>query len=227
MCSDACIRFSLTLLVFSLAVTVGWTQSGESRAFSATSTELIGLWAGEGEVIEFRSDGKCRYEGEIYDYELSLGHLLIRTAFGKVAFAYSIRQGKLILTADGVQSSYTRMTSADQVVPVHKDVRYPKDLIGRWCYLKSTTGAYSGRCITLNADGTYMYQEETSRSVETDELAGGSTSSSSDSGTYTSVDRGSGSFKLERRNHPVNKNDPMIVLDNEPFVTTERRPPWR
>jgi hypothetical protein len=102
--------------------------------------------------------------------------------------------------------------------------------------MKSSTGSYSGRCITLRADGTYVYVEEGSRSVQTEEMAGGTASQGTDSGTwyvegnrlyYQSATEGSGSYRLERRNHPVNTNDPMIVLDEEPFVTTVRRAPWK
>ena len=35
------------------------------------------------------------------------------------------------------------------------------------------------------------------------------------------------SCKLEKRNHPKNVNDPMIVLDGDAFVTATQRPPWK
>jgi len=224
-------RIVLILLFASIAVCA---QTPKLKSFSATSHELLGLWSGEGEVIEFRSDGKVRYAGELYPYELSQGHLLIETPSGKVTFAYAIVDSKLVLTAQGQRSVYTKMTSGAQS-ETKKD-RHPADLVGQWCYMKSTTGSYTGRCITLRADGTYLYQEESSRSVQTDQLAGGTASQGSDSGTwylhgdriyYQSTTEGAGSFKLERRNHPINKNDPMIVLDDEPFVTTMSRPPWK
>jgi hypothetical protein len=37
--------------------------------------------------------------------------------------------------------------------------------------------------------------------------------------------QGSGSYVLEKRNHPKN-NDPMIVLDGEPYVTYYQKPRW-
>lgn len=227
----------LMLALAFLVMQEAMAQSNENpKSFSATSNELIGLWSGEGEVIEFRSDGKCRYVGETYEYEISQGHLLIETSSGKIIFAYAIKSGRLILTAEGQQSVYTKMTSADQVKPVRRDARNPADLVGQWCYLKSSTGSYSGRCITLRADGTYLYREENSRSVQSESVAGGTSTGNSDSGTwyvagdrlyYESPTEGNGSYKLERRNHPVNAQDPMIVLDDEPFVTTVSRPPWR
>lgn len=216
-----------------LSVSSAWSQS---KSFSGTSDELIGLWSGDGEMIEFRSDGKCRYGDELYPYSLTQGYLVIELPGGSVSFAYTVKQERLVLTANGLQSSYTKVASPVQVKPSYRDQRNPQDLVGQWCYLKSSTGSYSGRCITLNADGTYVYVEEGSRSVQTGELAGGSSSQASDSGTwyvegerlhYRSATEGTGSYRLERRNHPVNPQDPMIVLDEEPFVTTTRRAPWK
>lgn len=219
-----------------LLVLVCGTAGGQSKSFSGTSDELIGLWSGEGEMIEFRSDGKCRYGEAIYPYALSQGYLVIETPGGSVSFVCSIKSGKMTLTTNGQQSFYTKVTGAKQQKPVYKDVRNPPDLAGQWCYMKSSSGSYTGRCITLRADGTYLYHDESSRSVQTEEVSGGTSSQASDSGTwyvegnrlyYQSASSGAGSFRLERRNHPVNTQDPMIVLDDEPYVTTTRRDPWR
>lgn len=229
-----CRKSQLTFLLFLVAFTPVYAQTPKAKSFSATSQELLGLWSGEGEVIEFRNDGKIRYAGELYMYELSQGHLLIETPAVKVNFAYSIKNGNLVLTTEGQRSVYTKMTSGAQSQT--KMDRNPADLVGQWCYMKSSTGSYTGRCITLRADGTYLFQEERSRSVQTESVAGGTASQGADSGTwyvhgdriyYQSTTEGPGSFKLERRNHPINKNDPMIVLDDEPFVTTVSRPPWK
>jgi hypothetical protein len=234
MCFSGSRNGTLILVVLLLLVFSG--VQGQTKSFSGTSDELIGLWSGEGEMIEFRSDGKCRYGEALYPYTLTQGFLVIETPGGPVTFSYAIKLGRLALTANGQQSFYTKVTGAAQVKPTFKDVRNPEDLVGQWCYMKSSTGSYSGRCITLRADGTYVYVEEGSRNVQTEEMAGGTASQGTDSGTwyvegnrlyYQSATEGSGSYRLERRNHPVNTNDPMIVLDEEPFVTTVRRAPWK
>jgi hypothetical protein len=233
MCFSVPRNGTLILLVLLLVVS---GVHGQTKSFSGTSKELIGLWSGEGEMIEFRSDGKCRYGDALYPYTLTQGFLVIETPGGSVTFSCTLKSGQLVLTANGQQSFYTKVTGAAQVKPVFKDLRNPEDLVGQWCYMKSSTGSYSGRCITLRADGTYLYVEEGSRSVQTEEVAGGTASQGTDSGTwyvegnrlyYQSATEGSGSYRLERRNHPVNTNDPMIVLDDEPFVTTVRRAPWK
>lgn len=220
-------------ILLALSFGAAWAQS---KSFSGTSDELIGLWSGEGEMIEFRSDGKCRYAEALYPYTLSQGYLVIETPGGSVSFACTVKGGRLTLTANGQQSFYTKVIGVDQVKPTYKNVRNPDDLVGQWCYLRSSTGSYTGRCITLRADGTYLYSDESSRSVDNGEVAGGTASQASDTGTwyvsgerlyYQSATEGSGSYRLERRNHPVNTQDPMIVLDDEPFVTTTRRPPWK
>lgn len=33
-------------------------------------------------------------------------------------------------------------------------------------------------------------------------------------------------FELEKRNHPKNVSDPMIVLDGQAYVATTAREPW-
>jgi hypothetical protein len=102
--------------------------------------------------------------------------------------------------------------------------------------MNMNTNSQSSRCITLYADGTYYYTENSSRSVNTDAVSGGTASQGEDRGTwsvlgdriyYHSRANGDGSYKLEKRNHPKNVNDPMIVLDGEPYVTTTQRAPWR
>ena len=61
------------------------------------------------------------------------------------------------------------------------------------------------------------------------------TSQSSDSGSWTATEstlttRSVGGrvtvYRLEKRNHPKNVRDPMIVLNGETFVTYFNKPPW-
>lgn len=207
-----------------------------SPSFSNTAKEILGTWSGEGEIIEFRPDGSCRYNDAQMMYKLSQGNVILETATGTVAFGYSVKANRLTLTANGQQAVYDRVSTPKPSAPTKSQARNPVDLVGQWCYMKSSTDTYSGRCITLNADGTYVYAEERSMSVQAETLAGGTSSQGSDSGTwyvqgdrlyYQSATRGNGSYRLERRNHPKNVNDPMIMLDDEPYVTTTRRPPWR
>jgi len=88
----------------------------------------------------------------------------------------------------------------------------------------------SNRCFTLNANGTYQYYGES----DSYNPNGGVTSQSSDSGTWTATEtaltthssaKGTQVFTLEKRNHPKN-NDPMLVVNGQPFVTYYQKAPW-
>jgi hypothetical protein len=210
------------------------TDEDTHSVFSATSQELIGLWSGGGEMIEFKADGSCVYRGSKFPYRVSQGHLIIETTNGNVIFEYAIEQKNLILTVNGQRSIYARPITVSG--PTKKDGKVPLELVGQWCYMNTTNNAQSSRCITFRGDGTYTYSAEGSRNVNSPDVSGGTSSQDSDSGTwYLYGDRiyyqgriaGSGSFLLEKRNHPKNIKDPMIVLDGEPFVSTTQRPPWR
>ena len=212
------------------------TSGGADAVFSSTSQELIGLWSGSGEMIEFKAGGSCVYGGSEFPYRVSQGHLIIETTNGKVIFEYAIEQKSLILTANGQRSIYSRPFGSSPPAPTKKEGKVLLELVGQWCYMNSTNNAQSSRCITFRADGTYSYLAEGSRNVNTPDVSGGTSSQDADTGTwYVYGDRiyyqgriaGSGSFHLEKRNHPKNVKDPMIVLDGEPFVTTTQRPPWR
>jgi len=124
--------------------------------------------------------------------------------------------------------------------PQYGQGQVPQELVGKWCFVDVNNynqGASStSECLTLNADGTYQYESESSRSVNTPDYYGGTNSQGSDRGTwyvqgdriyYNSQTQGQGSYRLEKRNHPVNVNDPMIVIDGRSFVTQYNKPPWK
>lgn len=212
------------------------TSNSVSPAYSNTSSALVGLWSGNGEMIEFRADGKCVYQGSTFPYQISQGHVILTTNQGNVMFAYMVKGSQLILTTNGQKSIYIRPQGAQNTQISGDKGVVAMDLVGEWCYMDMNTNSQTRRCITLNANGTYVYSAESSRSVNTNEMYGGTASQSGDQGTwyvqgdriyYNSQTQGPGSYRLEKRNHPKNVNDAMIVLDGEPFVTTTLRPPWR
>lgn len=194
-----------------------------SKAFSGTDRELIGAWAGNGEVIEFRPDGQCLHNGKVMRYVITQDHIAFQMEGSTAHFTYEIRAGKLILTAGGEQAVYSRLTEAQKTKVVQSRQEVPEDLAGRWCYVKNSDGSHTDRCITLNPDGSYRYASE-------------GNSKEADSGTwyvegsrlyYQSALRGSGFYVLERRNLPGNPVVPLIVLNDEPFVTTDGHAPWK
>jgi hypothetical protein len=204
---------------------------------------LIGLWSGNNETIEFTKDGKCNYVGQTYPYQAANGQVTLQTVQGNLVMAYTVKGNQLSLTVNGQTISYTKgNVSAKQnnTPTAGGGKRVAQELVGKWCYVNvnstNSGGSSTEQCITLKADGTYEYDGETSRSVNTNAYAGGTNTQSSDRGTWTydgtrvyytsSAGAGSGSYVLEKRNHPKN-NDPMIVLDGTTYVTYYQKAPWR
>lgn len=215
-------------------------QSDEIKG-SSNSQTIVGVWSGNGETIEFRNDGQCAYLGNTFQYQLSQGHVKLATSQGNVVFAYSVKGDQLSLTGNNQTVTYSKGASRNGSGQDQSGKgQVAMELVGKWCYVNvnsyNSGGSSSSTCITLNADGTYEYYSESSRSVSTPDLYGGTSSQNSDRGTwylqgdrifYNSQTQGSGSYRLEKRNHPKNVNDPMIVLDGEAYVTAYNKPPWR
>ncbi len=109
-----------------------------------------------------------------------------------------------------------------------------RELAGSWAHMTNVNAQNGGRrtesVLSLAEDGTYSWRAESNWSGP----AGFGFTAQSESGTWTATDstltlRTSGAekvFNLEKRNHPKNKSDPMIVLDGECFVTVYRKDPW-
>jgi hypothetical protein len=201
-------------------------------------TGLLGIWSGNGESIEFRSDGTCLYLGQTYSFHIQQGNVVLTTVQGNVLFGYSVSGNLLTLSAGGRSLVYSKGNAAGTVTPGAGD-GVAQELVGRWCWINvhstSTGGSSSSSCIVLNADGSYEYSAENSRSVNTSEMYGGTASQDYDKGMwrvqgdrlfYNSQSRGQGSYQLQKMNHPKT-GDPMIVLDGEAYVTFYQKPPWR
>ncbi|HRJ31525.1 MAG TPA: hypothetical protein PLV21_12140 [Cyclobacteriaceae bacterium] len=220
------------------------TQQKNSVA-SATggSADIVGVWSGNGETIEFNKNGQCIYAGQTFGYQLSGNSIILQAAQGSAAMGYSLSGNQLTLTVNGQSFTYSRggagTTGTGQAQPAAGNKRVAQELVGKWCWTNVTStnsgGRTSERCITLNGDGTYQYEAESSMSVNSNAYYGGTNSQSSDRGTWSydgvriyynsQAGQGSGSYLLEKRNHPKN-NDPMIVLDGETYVTYYQKPRW-
>lgn len=205
---------------------------------TAGNTQLLGVWSGNGESIEFKNNGQCIYLGNTFGYQASDRQITLTARDGSIAFGYSIQGNQLMIAGPNGNVTYTKGAATNTAAAGTKGVAM--ELVGQWCWVDVTStnsgGSSSSRCITLNADGTYTYEAERSMSVNTNAYYGGTNSQSSDRGTwyvqgdriyYTSQINGQGSYRLEKRNHPRNVNDPMIVLDGEAYVTQTYRQPWR
>lgn len=213
-------------------------QPAQSASNPTANHGLLGAWSGYGETIEFRADGQCNYRGQSFTYRIDGSQVVLQTPIGDAVLGYQIRNNQLLLTANGQTVTYSKSTASSVPASAGKAQVAP-ELAGKWCYVNvyssNSGGSSTEKCITLNADGTYEYYGETSRSVNTEAFYGGTNSQSVDRGTWTydgtriyyqsQTGRGAGSYQLEKRNHPKN-NDPMIVLDGETYVTYYQKAPW-
>jgi hypothetical protein len=207
----------------------------------STNNQLIGLWSGNNETIEFLANNNCNYTGQTFKYETTSTEITLKTGMGDVKFAYVIKGNELTLLVNGNRLIYTKgeaIANQSQNNASGKG-KVATELVGKWCWTNVTStnsgGSTSEKCIVLNADGTYTYSASRSMDNNTDTFYAGTSSESSDRGTWTfdgqrihynsQMGKGSGSYKLEKRNHPRN-GDPMIVLDGETYVTYYQKSSW-
>ncbi|HEY3429946.1 MAG TPA: hypothetical protein VGK39_04655, partial [Cyclobacteriaceae bacterium] len=159
---------------------------------STSDKNLIGLWSGNNETIEFTANGQCNYIGQIYPYTISNGHVTLQTTQGNFMMAYSVKGNALSLTVNGQTIQYTKGNSSanqNSTQASAEGKRVAQELAGKWCFVNvnstNSGGSSTEQCITLRGDGTYEYHGETSRSVSTNAYAGGTNSQSGDRGTWT------------------------------------------
>jgi hypothetical protein len=151
-------------------------------------------------------------------------------AQGQLTLAFAVRGDQLTLKGAGGSIVLDRSKPETGAGSVHME------LVGKWCwvsqvYANNGGARQSNRCITLNGNGSYQYAGMT----DSYNPYGGATSQSNDFGSWTATEttlttRSSTgratTYRLEKRNHPKNVRDPMIVLNGEPFVTFFNKPPW-
>lgn len=240
---------SLTVSGGDLEGSVVFTRAGSSQTpgakpvASVSSNSIVGSWSGNNETIEFTKAGQCLYQGQTFNYQLANNNVTVITQQGNLVMPYTVNGNQLSLTINGQTFYYTKSDSATTPAAATNTGgkgNIAQELVGKWCYVNVNSynngGSSSEQCITLKADGTYEYYSESSRSVNTNAYSGGTNSQNSDRGTWSydgtrihytsSQGAGSGSYALEKRNHPKN-NDPMIVLDGQTYVTQYQKAPWR
>jgi hypothetical protein len=231
------------------------TQNAPVVKSTPSTNTLVGIWLGNNETVEFTKANQCVYQGQVFPYQLSGNTITIQTAQGNGTMQYAVNGNQLALTINGqtfyyakngatpdpsATASINNTNSTPSYAQPSGNGNIAQELVGKWCYVNVNSynngGSSTEQCITLNANGTYEYYSESSRSVNTNAYAGGTNSQGSDRGTWSydgsrihynsSMGNGSGSYLLEKRNHPKN-NDPMIVLDGQTYVTQYQKAPWR
>jgi len=207
----------------------------------STANAIHGRWKGNGEILEFRPDGKCIFKGTAMSYSLDNKQIMVQLEQQTIPVNYTLKDNELQLVVSDKTFNYYR-----EGTEIPKSFsRNPAELVGKWCYMSNymlnsnsgggTGGSSAEECITLHANGQFEYYSESSMSTNTEGYWGGTNSQNSDSGSwwfdgekihYQSQRTGkSGSYVLEKRNHPKNR-DPMIVLDGRSYVTQYQKAPW-
>jgi hypothetical protein len=238
---------SSTTLAAPAVVATTTTSTAQQQSALTPEQAILGTWTGNNESMEFRADGKCVCNGETIAYQVSKSSLVLNTAQGTEMMNYTINGNQLRTTLNGAQFVYTRVEPVRQGggkqgprgAPSSGTRSTPVDLVGKWCWINvnSNSSFASGICIALNGDGTYQYTSEAPRTVSIGTIAAGTASpAAGDQGKwwvegdrifYSSTTQGQGSYKLEKKNHPRNTDDPMIVLDGQPYMTSALRQPWK
>ncbi|HBY63994.1 MAG TPA: hypothetical protein DEH78_29575 [Solibacterales bacterium] len=211
-------------------------------AVPSPAASLVGDWQGPRGLARFGADGSLLLAGETYRYAVQGSTLLLIANDGQVPVPIQL-SGDTLTMGQGPQAiRLTRLAAGAPVggtaprAPAGRGGVLP-ELVGKWCYqanVYATNGGArsSSQCFVLNADGTYEYSGES----DSYNPNGGSTSQSYDAGTWTATEstitansrsKGSTTYRLEKRNHPTNVNDPMLVLDGQAFVTAWQKAPWR
>jgi hypothetical protein len=211
---------------------------------SAKQADVVGIWSGNGETIDFKNNGQVAYLGQNYPYQVSGNYITVQTQQGNLIMAYAITGDQLNLTINNQTVTYSRGKGSATNTGVNKQPenaqgnQIDQSMVGKWCYVNVTStnsgGISHDECFVLNADGSYQYHSERSMSVNTNAYAGGTSSQRGDQGTwwvsgnmlyYNSPTQGQGSYPFEKRNHPKT-GDPMIVLNGTTYVTFYNKKPW-
>jgi len=239
-----------TLVAFALAL-----------FFTATAfanPALHGTWSaanvqGRPLKIEFAADKTGKINGAPMRWDTLGGALFIQQNGQTAAYGFKVDGNKLLVSGGDLAQPATltkgsgaydvAMKARPAVAPAkagaHASAGNGQELVGKWCDMRSMSnyqgGSSSMACFELKADGTYTYNAESSRSVNTSTMSGGTASQSSDAGRWSTkgnqliAQSRSGqtyTYNLEKRNHPKNQRDPMICLNGQCYVTFYNKPAW-
>jgi hypothetical protein len=122
-------------------------RSAAKHGFMQNANEVIGVWSGNGESIEFKSNGQCSYAGNTFQYQVSQGHITLITPQGNAMLAYSVKGNQLTLSANGQQFTYTKGAGNVGQAPAQNQTqtdggRVAQELVGKWCWTNVNTTNY-------------------------------------------------------------------------------------
>lgn len=214
--------------------------------------ELTGTWRGDiqGQTIVMTVDGKGGgdIDGVPMRYQLMGKLIFIERQGNVISYSWDVRDGQLrvgggdlpgilVMTRVSTSQAPAAVRGNNGQQPATGGVMH--ELVGKWCEASSFTanaggGSQRSACFELRANGSYSYTAEGSMSAYAPGMWGGTSSSSSDAGTWSATansitarsQKGTvTTYRLEKRNHPKTR-DAMLCLDGDCYVTYWQRPPW-
>ncbi|MFN8250408.1 MAG: hypothetical protein U0V75_00905 [Ferruginibacter sp.] len=206
---------------------------------------FLGNWVStNNEHLTMMDGGRMTLEGYDLTYTYDASTITITAPAGNVVFAYTLSGNNFNVTNNGVTTYYKRAAGNNNAAAgngVNAAGGIDPTMVGRWGVMNSGGGGYnsqgtysSGEYFILNANGTYQYYSESSRSATNDAGYGGTSSNGYDEGTWTvkgnvlvanSRQRGVQQYPFQKRN---NKNgDPCIVINGTEYVSYYQKAPWR
>lgn len=204
-------------------------------------------------IVEFGGTGAGKVNGNAMRWQVMGNALFVETNGQVITYQHQLQGDKLSVAGgdlDGVVV-LTRGTAAADAAKAKQGAGsgaataaggpgHGMELVGKWCKgsnFSANSGGGSSRmtCIELRGDGSYLYNSEGSMSAYGGGMYGATASQSGDAGRWryeggrlvAVSQRGqTTSYALEKRNHPKNRNDPMICLDGDCYTTAWRKNPW-
>ena len=231
-------------------------------AAALANPALHGTWSaanvqGRPLKVEFAADKTGKINGQPMRWDTLGGALFIQQNGQTLAYGFKVDGDKLLVSGGdlaqpatltkgsraydvAMKATAAPATARNAVAPAKAGApSNGQELVGKGCDMRSMStyqgGSSSMACFELKADGTYTYNAESSRSVNTSTMSGGTASQSSDAGRWSfkgnqliaqSRSGQTYTYNLEKRNHPKNQRDPMICLNGQCYVTFYNRPAW-
>ncbi len=217
-----------------------------SNAKSGGNSGLLGSWTGDNFEATFMQGGRVIINGETVAYSSTANTITLTSAEGSMTVQYKISGNKMIVNNNGVINEYYRKTQGNAGAGATGGGGIDRSMVGKWVRMGATGGGYNSNggssyeeYFILNANGTYEYYNESSRSTSGNDqygnevFNGGAWSGGVDRGTWSvrgnvlianSQRRGMQQYPFQKRNNK--NNDPCIVIDGTEYVTQVRRAPW-
>jgi hypothetical protein len=201
-------------------------------AATAVANGIVGSWQGPSGNMQINLDGTATIGGVQYRYQQAGNQLTLAGPDGTFTAAVQQSGDSMTWLINGKTLNFQRAAATWAIGGAGGILA---ELVNKWCqstYLNNSAGTYGhSTCITLLADGSFQYANDS----DSTGAAGGTAGANSDSGTWTatansitsnSKKTGTKTFRLEKRNH-AKTGDPMLVIDGAEFTTAYQKAPWR